>query len=430
MEKKVKSVKEIRQRKFLLVAPLLVLPFLTMIFWALGGGKAEKKEAQAEVKKGFNINLPDANLKDKPMDKMSYYNQAKQDSLKLRELEKNDPNYMNNTFSDADNSMAANDSFLFSDNKKGLNTSLYGIQNQSDSKTEKIYQKLAELDKEMSKPVPSSIEREDDDRYQLYSDKSGNNATVNTSDVERLEQMMNTMNQPASADPEMNQLNGMLDKILDVQHPERVQEKLKQVSSANRGQVFVVTSKAKDNGISRLDTASKANGIINSFQSLTNTSMTENTQNAIQTIIPEAQTLVDGSTVKLQLRNDIFIDGTCIPKNNFLFGIASLKGERLNIKINSIRYQNSLFSVSLSVYDLDGLEGIYIPGAITRDVAKQSADRSMQAIGLTSIDPTWQAQATGAGIEAAKTLFSKKVKLVKVQVKAGYRIFIKNEKEK
>ncbi|MDE3183094.1 MAG: conjugative transposon protein TraM [Bacteroidota bacterium] len=429
MEKKVKPVKEIRQRKFLLVAPLLVLPFLTMIFWALGGGKAEKKETQVEVKKGFNINLPDANLKDKPMDKMSYYNQAKQDSLKLRELEKSDPNYRN-TFSDADSSIAANDSFLFSDNKKGLNTSLYGIQKQSDSKTEKIYQKLAELDKEMSKPVPSSREREDDARYQPYSGKSGNNASVNSSDVERLEQMMNTMNQPASADPEMNELNGMLDKILDVQHPERVKEKLKQVSSANKGQVFVVTSKAKDNGISRLDTASEANEIINSFQSLTNTSMTENTQNAILAIIPEAQTLVDGSTVKLQLRNDIFIDGTSIPKNNFLFGIASLKGERLNIKINSIRYQNSLFPVSLSVYDLDGLEGIYIPGAITRDVAKQSADRSMQTIGLTSIDPTWQAQATGAGIEAAKTLFSKKVKLVKVQIKAGYRIFIKNEKEK
>lgn len=428
MEKKVKSVKEIRQRKFLVIVPLLVLPFLTMIFWALGGGKVEKKEAQAEAKKGFNINLPDANLKDKPMDKMSYYNQAKHDSLKLRELEKSDPNYRN-TFSDADSSIAANDSFLFSDNKKGLNTSLYGIQNQSDSKTEKIYQKLAELDKEMNKPVSGEITYDDPEIYRQTQRKK-NNVTVNSSDVERLEQMMNTMNQPASADPEMNELNGMLDKILDVQHPERVQEKLKQVSSANKGQVFVATSKAKDNGISRLDTANDRNGIINNFQSLTNTSMTENTQNAIQAIIPEVQTLVDGSTVKLQLRNDIFIDGTCIPKNNFLFGIASLKGERLNIKINSIRYQNSLFPVSLSVYDLDGLEGIYIPGAITRDVAKQSADRSMQAIGLTSIDPTWQAQATGAGIEAAKTLFSKKVKLVKVQVKAGYRIFIKNEKEK
>ena len=93
MEKQVKTPKEIRQRRFLLVLPLLALPFMTMIFWALGGGKVEKVEAQASAKKGFNINLPDANLKDdKPMDKMSYYNQAQLDSIKFQEMVKNDPN--------------------------------------------------------------------------------------------------------------------------------------------------------------------------------------------------------------------------------------------------------------------------------------------------------------------------------------------------
>jgi hypothetical protein len=79
---------------------------------------------------------------------------------------------------------------------------------------------------------------------------------------------------------------------------------------------------------------------------------------------------------------------------------------------------------------MDGLSGIHIPGAITRDVAKQSADRSMQTIGLTSLDPSWQAQAAGAGIEAAKTLVSRKVKLIKVTVKAGYQVLLRDEKQK
>jgi len=95
-----------------------------------------------------------------------------------------------------------------------------------------------------------------------------------------------------------------------------------------------------------------------------------------------------------------------------------------------VRFGNSLFPVELSVYDMDGLDGIYIPGAITRDVAKQSADRSMQTIGLTSLDPSWGAQAASAGIEAAKTLFSRKVKLIKVTVKAGYQVLLRDEKQK
>ncbi len=432
MEKQVKTPKMIRQRRFLLVLPMLALPFMTMIFWALGGGKVEKVEAQAAVKKGFNINLPDANLKDdKPMDKMSYYDQAQLDSIKFLELVKNDPNYKNIGLTDADEYLSGKeDTFQLPADERGLNTSLYGGRGGNDPHTDKIYRKLAELDREMSKSVPASKEDEPYDMYQRTPGRGSNNATVNSSDVDRLEQMMNMMNQPAGEDPEMKQLNGMLDKILDVQYPERVQEKLKQTSQANKGQVFAVSSQTKENNITLLNADLSAGGTTNGFYSLTGATAIEDSQNAIQAVIHETQTIVDGSTVKLRLVNDVFINGVRIPKDNFIYGVASLRGERLSIKITSVRYNNSLFPVELAVYDMDGLDGIYIPGAITRDVAKQSADRSMQTIGLTSLDPSWGAQAASAGIEAAKTLFSKKVKLIKVTVKAGYQVLLRDEKQK
>ncbi|NGM89715.1 conjugative transposon protein TraM, partial [Parapusillimonas sp. SGNA-6] len=255
-------------------------------------------------------------------------------------------------------------------------------------------------------------------------------ATVSAADIDRLEQMMQMMGQPGGEDPEMQQINGMLEKILDVQHPERVQEKLRQVSESRKGQVFAVSAKSHETPVSLLDNAQEQPAASNGFFSLDEMTAVADTQNAVQAVIHETQTIVDGSTVKLRLVNDIYINGVHIPKDNFLFGTASLNGERLNIRIGSIRYGNSLFPVELAVYDMDGLDGIYIPGAITRDVAKQSADRSMQAIGMTSLDPSWQAQAAGAGIEAAKTLFSRKVKLVKVTVKAGYRVLLRDEKQK
>lgn len=432
MEKQVKTPKTIRQRRFLLVLPLLALPFMTMIFWALGGGKVEKVEAQAAVKKGFNINLPDANLKDdKPMDKMSYYDQAQLDSIKFLELVKNDPNYRNIGLTDTDEYLSGKeDTFQLPADERGLNTSLYGGRGSNDPHTDKIYRKLAELDREMSKPVPASMDDETYDMYQRTPGRGNSSAGVNSSDVDRLEQMMNMMNQPAGEDPEMKQLNGMLDKILDVQYPERVQEKLKQTSQANKGQVFAVSSQTKENNITLLNADLTAGSLTNGFYSLTGATAIEDSQNAIQAVIHETQTIVDGSTVKLRLVNDVFINGVRIPKDNFIYGIASLRGERLSIKITSVRYNNSLFPVELAVYDMDGLDGIYIPGAITRDVAKQSADRSMQTIGLTSLDPSWGAQAASAGIEAAKTLFSKKVKLIKVTVKAGYQVLLRDEKQK
>ncbi len=113
-----------------------------------------------------------------------------------------------------------------------------------------------------------------------------------------------------------------------------------------------------------------------------------------------------------------------------MYGTASLNGERLTIAINSIRYQNALLPMALSVYDMDGMAGIYVPGAIKRDVAKQSTDNALQSIALNSLDPSIGAQAATAEIQTAKTLISNKVKLARVTVKAGYHVLLKDNNNK
>jgi conjugative transposon TraM protein len=151
-------------------------------------------------------------------------------------------------------------------------------------------------------------------------------------------------------------------------------------------------------------------------------------ENSFEAVIHDTQELVAGATVKMRLLNDIYINGNHIPRNQFVFGVCSINGERLTIEVGSIRTGNSLLPISLTVYDMDGLEGIYIPGAITRDAAKQASDDAMQNIQLMSLDPSIGAQAASAGIEATKGLLSKKAKLVKVTVKSGYRILLKDTK--
>jgi conjugative transposon TraM protein len=431
MEQKKKSPKMLRHRRMLLVLPLLVLPFVTVVFWSLGGGKMDAARAQTDEKKGFNIKLPDANLKEGiPLDKMNYYEQAALDSAKLDELIKKDPNYLSQPFEE-DSTDTSNDDALrgntFVKRSGGLNTTVY-----RDPNEEKVRNKLEALQRAINKPAVSPDESRDFSQY------AKGNATPNpSSDVDRLEEMMQSMNGKSDdQDPELQQLSGMLESILDIQHPDRVQEKLRKASEEQRGQVFAIATKTPDNNISSLQsTATNTAAFIgqskhNGFYSLDEVAITDYAQNAVEAVIHETQTIVNGSTIKLRLSNDIFINGIKIPKDNFLFGVASLKGERLAIKINSLRYNNSLFPVDLSVYDMDGLGGIYIPGAINRDVAKASADRSMQTLGVATLDDSWGAQAAGAGIEAAKSLLSKKVKLVKVVVKAGYQVLLRDEKQK
>ncbi|MEJ7829532.1 MAG: conjugative transposon protein TraM, partial [Segetibacter sp.] len=419
--------------------PLLVLPFGTLLFWALGGGKTIDLQAQQQIlKQGMNLELPNANLKeDKPLDKLSYYEKAASDSAKLEAQMKNDPNYIQQSREDRRENFI-NDSIVptlkykhgLSNKHSNLKTSLYGNHSSSDSNEAKVYKKLEELNKAMNQ-----AEMQSNIKSSSYSNKPySRGSSMKSGDMAKLEQMME-MNKKAdeNEDPEMKQLNGMMEKILDIQHPERVKEKIKQASETHKGQVFAVnvnSNKENNSLITNSNSILQSTPSINHFYSLDQDSEDTSThQNAIKAVIHASQILVDGSIVKLRLLNDVYINGILIPKDNFLFGTASVSGERLKIKINSIRYKSSLYTVDLSVFDLDGMDGIYIPGAITRDVAKQSAVRAVQGIGFTSLDPSLKVQAATAGIEAAKTLISKKTKLVKVTVKAGYQVLLSDNKQ-
>jgi conjugative transposon TraM protein len=165
----------------------------------------------------------------------------------------------------------------------------------------------------------------------------------------------------------------------------------------------------------------------NAFYDLNNKSGNElSTGRAIEAVIHETQTVVSGSTVKLRLTDDIYVNGILIPRNNFIYGTASLQNDRLGISINSVRYENNLSPVALEVYDLDGLAGIYIPGSVSRDVAKSSAEQGLQNVELSTLNPSLATQATSAGIQATKSLLTKKVKLVKVTLQAGYKVLLKD----
>ncbi len=435
MEQKKHSQKFLRQRKSLMVAPLLVLPFMTLMFWALGGGKASTDSQQ--VQNGFNMQLPGANLEDdRPLDKLSYYEKAASDSAKLQELMKNDPYYNTDK---TDSSIYLNDTSLLEMNSESaysdLNKSPYNKSSYRDANETKVYKKLAELNNALN----DATTKETKSRDYKNNFQSANENNLDGSNGDRLDQMMENINQKNGDDPEMEQLNGMLEKVLQIQHPDQVREKIKQTSEARRGQVFAVAVNNKidptssfGNGSYKIanDTSHKSLNQQNGFYSLDDALELNNNPNAIEAVIHETQTIVNGSTVKLRLVNDVYINGVLIPKQTFVFGTAALNGERLGITINSIRYKTSLFPVELSVFDLDGIDGIYIPGAITRDVTKESADRAVQDIGFTSLNPSIGVQAAGAGVEAAKTLFSKKVKLIKVTVKAGYHVLLRDEKQK
>lgn len=422
MEQKNHSTKYLKQRKFLIALPLLTLPFITLMFWAFGGGKGSNLMAQTTMQHGLNLKLPDAKLKnEKALNKLSFYEQAALDSAKTKEAEKLDP-YWNKASTDSNSSILP-----FGTAGKPLSSD-YGL----DANKMKVYDKLDELKKALDKSQQTSAysSQPNEHEYSLKSFSSSN-------DVDRLQVMMQKMKQDRAEDPEITQLNNMLDKIMAIQNPDQTKstdktstEKTLSVKTKKQKADILLLKGNNNKGNSSDTNIAKAS--TNGFYSVTDNDFTtdSNYSNSIEAIIPETQTIVAGATVKLALSNDVTINDVALPSGTFVYGTASLTNERLKIEINSIRFQNSILPVSLSVYDMDGQEGIYIPGSINRTVAKESANNAVGGMNATTIDPSIGAQAASAGIEAAKSLFSKKIKLVKMTIRGGYKVLLKDDHDK
>jgi conjugative transposon TraM protein len=100
----------------------------------------------------------------------------------------------------------------------------------------------------------------------------------------------------------------------------------------------------------------------------------EHEPNLIKAIIDEDVKAVDGSRVRLRLLDDVEINETVVKSGSYLYAIMSgFSSQRVKGTINSVLVNDEIIKVSLSLYDTDGLEGLYVPSSSFRETAKDVA---------------------------------------------------------
>jgi len=243
--------------------------------------------------------------------------------------------------------------------------------------------------------------------------------------MDRMERLLTSLKESGSAgSPEMQELNRTLDKLIAVQQPSRRQTP--PAAAADSGATaFRVIPVGKEEAVGGLQVAEPPR---NRFYDLESNDGEERpTATAMEAIVPETQTLVSGATLRMELATELTIHGQRVAKGTTLYGTVRLSNDRLQVNVASIRSGGAVFPVSLRVLDQDGLAGICSPGSATRDAARESADEVAGSMGPAGIDATPGGQALSAGIQLARNLARRKVQLVRVTVKAGYRLFLQDE---
>ena len=157
----------------------------------------------------------------------------------------------------------------------------------------------------------------------------------------------------------------------------------------------------------------------------------------IKAIIDENVKAVDGSRVRLRLLDDIEINETVVPKGSYIYAIMSGFGsQRVKGSVKSILVDDELIKVSLSIYDTDGLEGLYVPGSAFRETSKDVASGAMSGnmnMGTTSSNNSlsqWGMQALTNAYQKTSNAIGKAIKKNSAKLKYGTFVYLVNGKEK
>lgn len=157
----------------------------------------------------------------------------------------------------------------------------------------------------------------------------------------------------------------------------------------------------------------------------------------IKAIIDEDIKAVDGSRVRLRLLDDVEINDVFLPKGSYLYATMSGFGQqRVKGSVKSLMVNDDLVKVNLTIYDTDGMEGLYVPNSSFRETAKDIAggalDNSMTLNSNTSgMDNVtqWGWNAIQNAYQKTSSAISKAIKKNKVKLKYGTFVYLVNGRE-
>ncbi|HQW16189.1 MAG TPA: hypothetical protein PK682_11305 [Niabella sp.] len=206
--------------------------------WSLGiVGNARANTTGNAIASGMNLNLPSAAApKDSNWNKLKYYEQAEKDSAKLKSKLKSDRLLFGLDEEEEAESMEGVSDAELAERMYGAGQ--LNNKNRSTSSADQVYDRLSRIQKEIS--------RESLPRREAESSPSPSS----NPEIENLSGMMSQMQ--GGEDPELGQLDQMLDKIIAIQNPQKLQDEHDEKMKASRGQVFAVQADSSNLNISTL----------------------------------------------------------------------------------------------------------------------------------------------------------------------------------
>jgi conjugative transposon TraM protein len=162
-------------------------------------------------------------------------------------------------------------------------------------------------------------------------------------------------------------------------------------------------------------------------------------QNSIKACAYGEQVVGDGQNLRLRLLEPMLVGSQVLPVGSILTGTCRIGVDRLLVSVMSVELAGIITRVSLDVYDSDGQQGLYVPGSMEMEAAREVGAEVASAVGSTAgqqVSMFSQQSAAeqikadvGRGVlQGTFRFLGRKLREVKIQVQDKHRVFLVPQK--
>ncbi|PQA95028.1 conjugative transposon protein TraM [Chryseobacterium piscicola] len=254
-----------------------------------------------------------------------------------------------------------------------------------------------------------------EDIIRMLNDKSYGKTENNDASVNQKSTSQNQQSDPMKFLKEQMLVMDSLEKAKDPEYQSKLATEKKLKTNKEKMDAFLnSTFNVSKSGI---------NSAFNAFYK-------EKENSFIKAVIDENNKGFLGSRIRFRLLEDIFVGNKKIDKGSILYGqISGFSMQRVDLKIVSVFTKGEIFPVNLSIYDIDGMKGLYIPQSVFREMMREMGSNSVQG---TQMDMGGEGFFTSLGSKlftSTSKSIANLIKANKAKLKYNSYVFLIDEKQ-
>ena len=393
------DIKKINFKEKKYVLPLLALPFLFLFGYV-----------------GAQLVKEDTSEKDKP----------KELSLSLGETQ--------------DSIMSKNDAYDEFFKKEDNRTILDGLDKEEDS--------LLSYDDQLSLAQKRKIDslKAVNGRQNQYSAKGNQSSYYNPNqqnddkDYNRSSEIIKMLNDKsygkpendyASENPKTNTQNAQPDPVKYLKEQMLVMDSLEKSRDPEYQSKLAAEQKLKSNKEKMDDFLNSTFNVSKSgINSGFNAFYKEKENSFIKAVIDENNKGFLGSRIRFRLLEDIFVGNKKISKGSILYGqISGFSMQRVDLSIVSVFTKGEIYPVNLSIYDVDGMKGLYVPQSVFRDMMREMGSNSVQGTQMDMGGKGFFSSIGSSLFTSTSKSIANLIKANKAKLKYNSYVFLIDEKQ-